>query len=152
MATKTKTDTVAEPEVAEPEVTTPSLLGDIEVVPKREGGNITGRVADADKVAHLHNIFSSFAEFAAANPMQKGQQVPVNDTGKWTPTQLATLGNSMLKRQADNGAAPGFYLLACNLEHQGETKTGKPKMVATKLVIRAGEQPKRNRKNKPETT
>lgn len=150
MATKTTKNTDGTTDTVQSENISNGLFGEVESIPKKAFREGFGRKADDAKVAHLTNIFTSFAEFAGQHPMEKGQQVPITELGKWTPSQLEVLGNSLLQRQRDNGNDPGFYLVATDLVHDGETKTGKPKMVPTKLVIRVGQRPTRNRK--PKTT
>jgi hypothetical protein len=128
--------------------TTGSMFGAVEDRPKKVMPAGIGREADPKKLAHLTTLFEQFATYAAANPILKGQQVPVVDLGEWSPASLAITGNKLLDNMRSNGSNPGFYLLATDLVHDGETSKGKPRMVASKLVIRAGDRPTRNRNSK----
>jgi hypothetical protein len=133
MATKTKADT---------------MFGAVEDRPKKVMPSGIGREADPAKLAHLTSLFEQFATFAATTQILKGQQVPVVDLGTWSPASLAITGNKLLDNMRANGSDPGFYLLATDLVHDGETSKGKPRMIASKLVIRAGARPTRNRSSK----
>jgi len=138
MATKTKTV---------------SMFGAVEDTPKGGNANFQGKQVEQEKLDHLTSIFSGFAEFAKANPMEEGQQLPITDMGKdaegkpFTPASLAITGNNILADMAKKQGKPvGFYLVATD---RPKIKNDEGKEVydqPTKLVIRIGERPTRNRK------
>jgi hypothetical protein len=126
-----------------------SMFGAVEDKPKGGNANFQGKQVEQEKLDHLTSIFAGFAEFAKENPMEDGQQLPITDMGKdaegnpFTPASLAITGNNILVDMAEKQGKPvGFYLVATDRPKKDDGTYDQP----TKLVIRIGERPTRNRK------
>lgn len=110
--------------------------------PKRISDNFKGRTVDADKIEYIKSIISEFQ--SAEMDLAEREQVSINDLNGYKATSLAANGNALLAQYEEQTGKPvGFYFVATEHEKLEDGKMGQP----TKLVIREGSKPKRNRKS-----